>query len=177
MAHALAAALDDAIVVQACGVHISPKSLFYLVAHPSRRNHSMRIDLVLALSLAFGFGPTTPTTHSPTVARVTDWVLLGTRTVTDRADHDVIAVTVARGDFKRIKLSVQRAAVDFHKVVVHFANGGKQEIELRHTIPAGGESRAIDLDGKDRIITRVEFWYDAKTSRGRKAVVRLFGLE
>ena len=103
--------------------------------------------------------------------------MLGTRTVTDRADHDVIAVAVARGDYKRIKLSVQRAAVDFHKVVVHYANGGKQEIELRNTIPAGGESRAIDLDGKDRTITRVEFWYDAKTRRGRQAVVRLFGLE
>jgi hypothetical protein len=50
-----------------------------------------------------------------------------------------------------------------------------QTIESRSTIPAGGESRAIDLEGTDRVIRSVEFWYDAKTVRGRRAVVRLFG--
>lgn len=109
------------------------------------------------------------------VAQRGDWVSLGQRTVTDRADHDQIAVTAARGDFRSIKLTVQRAAVDFHRVVVHFGNGQSQTIELRSTIPAGGESRAIDLEGTDRVIRSVEFWYDAKTVRGRRAVVRLFG--
>lgn len=104
-----------------------------------------------------------------------DWVLLGTRAVNDRADHDVVAVTAARGDFRSIKLTVQRAAVDFHRVVVHYGNGTRQEVDLRHTIPAGGESRVIDLTGDERVINRVEFWYDAKTIRGRKAIVRLFG--
>lgn len=118
--------------------------------------------LLLGLALLTGIGA--------------DWVLLGQRAVTDRADHDVIVVSATRGDFTRIKLTVQRAAVDFHRVVVHFGNGGKQEVELRNTIPAGGESRAIDLTGDDRVIRSVEFWYDAKTFRGRRAVVRLFGL-
>lgn len=59
--------------------------------------------------------------------------------------------------------------------VVHFGTGTKQEVELRHTIRAGGESRAIDLTGDDRAISRVEFWYDANTIRGRRAVVRLYG--
>ncbi|HEV8597949.1 MAG TPA: hypothetical protein VGQ69_01160 [Gemmatimonadales bacterium] len=118
--------------------------------------------LLLWLTLATGIGA--------------DWVLLGQRAVNDRADHDVIMVTAARGDFSKIKITVQRASVDFHRVVVHFGNGGKQEIELRHTIPAGGESRAIDLTGDDRVIRSVEFWYDANTIRGRRAVVRLFGM-
>jgi hypothetical protein len=104
------------------------------------------------------------------------WVLLGQRTVTDRVDHDQIVVTATRGDFRRIKITVQRAAVDFHRVVVHYRNGGDQEIEMRHTIPAGGESRAIDLRAGDRVIRSVDFWYDARTIRGRRAVVRLFGL-
>jgi hypothetical protein len=103
-------------------------------------------------------------------------VLLGQRTVTDRVDHDQIVVTATRGDFRRIKITVQRAAVDFHRVVVHYRNGGDQEIEMRHTIPAGGESRAIDLRAGDRVIRSVDFWYDARTIRGRRAVVRLFGL-
>jgi hypothetical protein len=104
------------------------------------------------------------------------WIPLGMRQVTDRLDHDLIVVTAERGAFRQIKFSVQRASVDFRRVVVHYGNGADQEIELRHTIPGGGESRAIDLDGKDRVVRSVEFWYDANTRRGRQAVVRLFGM-
>ncbi len=102
------------------------------------------------------------------------WTFLGQQAVTDRLDHDAIVVTAAEGRFDAIQLRVLRAAVDFHKVVVHFRNGGHQEVELRQTIPAGGATRRIDLTGDDRVIQRVEFWYDART-RGRQATVRLFG--
>jgi hypothetical protein len=107
---------------------------------------------------------------------MTGWDLLGTRQVTDRLDHDVIVVGGGRGDYRRIKIAVQRAPIDFHRVVVHFGNGGQQRVELRNTIAAGGETRAIDLDGADRVIRSVEFWYDANTIRGRRAQVRVFGL-
>jgi hypothetical protein len=105
-----------------------------------------------------------------------DWDLLGTRQVNDRVDHDVIAVGARDGEYRRIKFTVQRASVDFHRVVVHFGNGRDQHVEMRNTIPAGGESRAIDLDGTERIIRSVEFWYDANTIRGRRAQVRVFGM-
>jgi hypothetical protein len=104
-----------------------------------------------------------------------DWVRLGQRQVSDRGDHDEIVVTGVRGEFKQVKLAVERASVDFHRVVIHYANGEDQKLELRNTIPAGGESRAIDLDGKERVIKSVDFWYDANTRRGRKATVRLLG--
>lgn len=114
---------------------------------------------------------------APARARgLADWDLLGARAVNDRADHDVIAVTSARGDFRRIKFTVQRASVDFHRVVVHFGNGSDQRVEMRNTIPAGGESRAIDLEGTERVIRSIEFWYDANTIRGRRAQVRAFGM-
>lgn len=105
-----------------------------------------------------------------------DWDLLGSRQVSDRVDHDVIAVGARNGDFRRIKITVQRASVDFHRVVVHYGNGSDQRVELRNTIAAGGESRAIDLEGNDRVIRSVEFWYDANTIRGRRAQVRVFGM-
>lgn len=105
-----------------------------------------------------------------------DWDLLGSRQVNDRADHDVIAVGARDGEYRRIKFTVQRASVDFHRVVVHFGNGRDQRVEMRNTIPAGGESRAIDLDGNERVIRSIEFWYDANTIRGRRAQVRVFGM-
>ena len=43
-------------------------------------------------------------------------------------------------------------------------------------IGAGQESRVIDLAGGERVIRRIEFWYDAQTARrGAKARVRVFG--
>lgn len=63
-----------------------------------------------------------------------------------KADHDTVVVTGARGNFTAIKLTVQRNAVDFHRVVIHYRNGSDQNVELRNTIPAGGESRVIDID-------------------------------
>jgi len=102
-----------------------------------------------------------------------DWVFLGQREVTDRADHDQIGVTAAE-DFESIRLEVRRAPVQFHRVVVHYRNGTSQEVDLRTVIPAGGQSRVIDLTGDERFIRSVEFWYDAQ-SGGRRAIVRLLG--
>ena len=68
--------------------------------------------------------------------------------------------------------------MDFERVVVHFANGDDQKIELRATIPAGGESRVIDLEGKERVIRSIDMWYDARTrGRGGSATVRVLGRE
>ena len=104
------------------------------------------------------------------------WVLLGQRSVTDRADHDTVTVTGARGTFTAVKFEVQRHAVDFHRVVIHFGNGGDQNVELRDTIKAGGETRVIDINGTDRVIRSIDFWYDAKTlGRGGRANVRVLG--
>lgn len=60
-------------------------------------------------------------------------------------------------------------------MVVRFASGGDQEVELRGTIAAGGESRVIDLLGGDRVTRSVELWYDARSLGCRNAVVKVYG--
>lgn len=105
----------------------------------------------------------------------TKWDLLGTRVVNFALDHDEIAVTGQEGKFDAIKIKVLRAPLNMHKVVVHFANGGEQQVELRNNFAAGSESRVIDLTGDDRVIRRVSFWYDTKNKAKEKAVVELWG--
>jgi hypothetical protein len=103
------------------------------------------------------------------------WERLGEREVSDKADHDRI-MAAGQGTFTAIRIDVLRRAVDFQRVVIHFANGADQRVELRSAIPAGGSSRVIDVEGRDRVIRSVEFWYDAKTlGRGVTATVRLMG--
>lgn len=104
------------------------------------------------------------------------WTLLGSRTVTDRADHDTVVVSERRGTFDAVRFEVRGRSVDFHRVVIHFANGADQAVEMRDTIRAGGASRAIDVDGRDRVVRSIEFWYDANTvGRGGRATVRVLG--
>jgi hypothetical protein len=104
------------------------------------------------------------------------WEFLGQRSVTDRVDHDTIAVTAAEGTFRALKLRVKGRAVQFRDMKIHFASGGDQDVELRHVIPAGGESRVIDVDGRDRAIRSVELWYDTQSILGKRAEVELYGL-
>lgn len=108
------------------------------------------------------------------LARAHEWVALGERVVDDRVDHDAIAVS-ARGDFEALQVRVLGHAVQFRDMKVHYANGRTQDVELRGVIGAGQESRVIDLAGGERVIRRIEFWYDAQTARrGAKARVRVF---
>ncbi len=106
------------------------------------------------------------------------WDNLGTRNVLDRADHDVWNVGAGRGEFRKIKLTVQQKAVHFIKLKVTFTNGQTQDIELRNNIPAGGSTRVIDLVGTDRHIDKVDVWYEAQTfRRGARAKVTLHGMK
>lgn len=102
------------------------------------------------------------------------WEVLGTLTVADHADHDVLAVTAAKGTFRKLKLEVFDRAVQFRDMKVHFANGQVQDVALRELIPAGGESRVIDVAGAERAIRSIELRYDAQ-SHGKKARVRIYG--
>jgi hypothetical protein len=132
--------------------------------HRSTRNSLS----LMALALLLLAGPLA-------AGKLQGWELLGERQVTDGLDHDVIQVTAAKGPFKSLQVRVRGHAVQFRDMQIHFGDGSVQNVELRNVIPAGGESRVIDIDGKDRVIRSVEFTYDAQTHRGKKALVRLFG--
>ena len=70
---------------------------------------------------------------------------------------------------------MKRSAVRFYKVTVVYGAGTSDDLELRDVIPAGGQSRALDLRGANRFIKRVEFTYEAKSLGRRGAVVELYG--
>ena len=105
------------------------------------------------------------------------WTYLGQANVDGRMDHDRISVGTWRGRFQRIQIRVERAPIEFHRVVVHYANGRSEEVAVRQRIPSGGQTRAIDLRGDDRNIDSVEFFYSRGGWRyGRTPRVRLYGI-
>lgn len=104
------------------------------------------------------------------------WEFLGEKVVNHALDHDEIILGAKEGKFSKIKLKVKRANIEFHKVIVVYGNGEKAAVELREVISAGGETRAIDLRGQDRIIKKVKFYYHTKSKTKKRAVIRLFGM-
>jgi Protein of unknown function (DUF2541) len=103
------------------------------------------------------------------------WTLLGSSKVHGHRDYDEIIVTGSRGDYRAIKLFVQNEGIDFDRVVVHYGNGAVDKIEIKNFIPAGGETRVIDLAGGDRVIQKVVFYYKSNAMTSRKGKVLLYG--
>jgi hypothetical protein len=104
------------------------------------------------------------------------WVLLGQTTVDGQRDRDTIAIGRSEGRFRSIQLRVFGAPVEFQRVVVRYGNGTSEEVEFRDNIPAGGQTRAIDLRGDDRVISSVDFLYSkARWRHGARPRVTLYG--
>jgi hypothetical protein len=91
------------------------------------------------------------------------------------ADHDRITVTQAKGEYRAIQVRVAKGPIEFARMVVHFATGTSEDIAIRDRIPAGGQTRVIDLPGARRIIESVEFWYAKANWRENRPMVRLWG--
>ena len=104
-----------------------------------------------------------------------DWVFLGERTAAKGGDRDEIRVGAREGAFSKIQLRVRGSALTVQDVKVHYANGDVEDVSIRAHIPAGGESRVIDLTGTDRVIEKVVFWYRTPARARGRATVRLFG--
>ena len=104
------------------------------------------------------------------------WAYLGQANVDGGNDHDNIKVGGDEGRFRALQIYVERAAIDFERVVVHYDNGGDDTLPIRGRVRAGGKSRVIDLRGDRRIIRSVEIWYARGNWRNdAKPKLRLFG--
>ncbi|MDX1479330.1 MAG: hypothetical protein R3301_16560 [Saprospiraceae bacterium] len=103
------------------------------------------------------------------------WVKLGSRKANMKADQDEILVTGAKGTFNALKLTVEETGVMFHRVVVHYRNGTREVLDIRHRIEAGGETRVLNLKGRNRIIRRVVFHYQSNPLADKKAKITLYG--
>lgn len=121
-------------------------------------------------------GAVLPQEYSNDAEMMAGWQKLGSKKVNYRLDRDEINVTIREGLFNKIKFKVKNGGVNMHKVVVHFGNGGTQNIKLKNNFRRGSESRVIDLEGGNRVIRKVVFWYDSKNVSLRKARVELWAL-
>jgi len=130
---------------------------------------------LLLFTLSTGAAFTSPETSSNTETTPPRWEKLGQRKVNYGVDRDEILVTASEGRFTSLKFKIKKSGINMHKCVVHFGDGTRQQVKLRKKIPAGGESRVIDIRGGKRVIKKVVFWYDTKNIANRRGVLELWG--
>jgi hypothetical protein len=106
---------------------------------------------------------------------MTGWTLLGGQAVGGRRDRDTFTVGKYDGKFDQIAINVLDSDIELTNLTVFFANGEKWSPgNVKHSFREGQRSRAIDLPGSDRMISKVELVY-ANTPGGGKAYVELYG--
>ena len=110
------------------------------------------------------------------------WQELGTVTVKDTVNHDDI-VLVGEAEYRSLKFKVQDGPVIILNMNVIYQNGKVDQFRLQYQIPAGGESRVIDLKKSNlktgvRKIRRVTVWYETDSpAHGSTAKVTLWGMK
>ena len=114
---------------------------------------------------------------SALLAQPLTWKMLGTKKVNFKTEKDVITVGADEGVFKKVKLMVKNSGIHLKDMKILFLNGDVIDVKVREVIPAGGETRAIDLPGNNRIIEKVVFWYESTKKNKKRATVILFGMK
>jgi hypothetical protein len=110
------------------------------------------------------------------------WQELGTVNVNFTVNHDDI-VLVGQAEYRSLKFKAQSAAVNILNMNVIYQNGKVDQFNLKYDIPAGGESRVIDLKADNlktgvRKIRRVTIWYQTDSLvHSTPAKITLWGMK
>ena len=103
------------------------------------------------------------------------WGKVGESTVEPTASGMTTVTAVAGLPLKAIKIKVLKGGVNLHRCEIWFNDGTRKSIELRNDVPAGNESREINLTDNNEQVSKVVFWYDTRNYGNQRASVELWG--
>jgi hypothetical protein len=130
---------------------------------------------VVSVALVSFSRPDIATTKSARTDHMqTAWGKLGQGSI-EPTDNGVHTVTAQAGKpVHAIKIKVLKGGVNLHRCEVWFSDGSKRLVELRNDVPAGSESREINLSEGLKQVSKIVFWYDTR-NYGQRADVELWG--
>ena len=103
-----------------------------------------------------------------------DWKILGEAKIS-RGQAEEIKVGGDEGGYKRIKLEVRGADVEFKKITVVYESGDPEEVDVRDEVKRGSQTRPIDLKGGRRAIKKVLLAIKVDKDTDRDARIVLMG--
>ena len=102
------------------------------------------------------------------------WERIAERSVRLTAERDIIPVG-GRKQYAYLKLRVRETGIQIMSMTVRLATGQVLNPPLRSYIAKDGESRVIDIPGRDRAITSVTLVYKSRPGSRERAIVQLYG--
>lgn len=103
--------------------------------------------------------------------------LLGERSVDFNFDKDEITPSHQEYRYSKLMFVVEENDLHIYKLIVIYGNGEKDEIQVKHYFKEGDRSRILDLEGKERQIKKITFYYKTVgNKREGRAHVKVFGL-
>jgi hypothetical protein len=85
-------------------------------------------------------------------------------------DIDVLRFRSCRNGIHAIQLRSSRGQVEIERLWVRYANGERDNLNVRDRISQGGATRWIDLRGGDRCVVEIGIVGDTELSRDRARV-------
>jgi len=129
---------------------------------------------LVVTALLVSYSPVSKSAKKITAAQQS-WGKLGERSI-EATDNGMTTVDAANGStVKAIKIKVKKGGINLHRCEIWFQNGTKKSVDLRNDVPAGSESREIDLADKNNSVSKVVFWYDTRNYGKQNAEVELWG--
>lgn len=121
---------------------------------PGRGSFIQRIEIAYR-----AFGPVKIDFFGEKRGREARWDVLGCQRVGFLETKDFIRVGRREGAFRAIKLQVNDATLRLNRMRVVYGDRSTQTFDVRAAIPKDTETRPLDLDGRRRIIERIELEY------------------
>jgi hypothetical protein len=105
--------------------------------------------------------------HRPPSQGIGQWQVIGYKVVNGASDTDNIYMP-GRQRVRQLRLCAFHAPLRLRDFDVYFANGARQDVKMRERVSPGTCSRAIDLQGRARDVTRIRLKY-GRIQRGSRA--------
>jgi hypothetical protein len=133
--------------------------------------------MMLALAITGCLGIANAQQPAVVTSDKTGWHKIAETTVAFVKDRDEVVVLGA-DRFAAIKFKVTDAPIHLMDLTLYYEDDTKQDINVNFPIKPKGESREIDLDGKERSIKKIVFVYKTVSEyKEEKAHVEIWGLK
>jgi hypothetical protein len=104
------------------------------------------------------------------------WVELACKNVSIIGERDVVPLGSDQR-YRALRLRSANYDIEMAEMTVRYANGGRDNYQIRQLIPAGGRIGPIDLRGERRRISQLDFVYRARTIGPFKTKLCVDGLQ
>lgn len=125
----------------------------------------MKKLLITTITLCMGFAATADAAR---YARVTH--LGSTRLSHAENDRDVLRFSLCRKGIHAIQLRSSRGQIEIERLWVRYANGERDNLNVRDRISKGSSTRWIDLRGGNRCVVEIGIIGDTERSRDQARV-------